>query len=431
MWNDEIEVVIDGALDVPAPMNMGVTRVQNDASPLALMVDAASKIRRDPKALIAAAKTIGGLLGTSGFYEFPAGGSTVSGVSIDLAQALAQQWGGIAYQVRIVSEEKLATGGKRVHLRATVTDLKALVAAEVDQVVTTSAPPGKFANKPDQAERWHAMQVQSAASKVVRNAILRVLPAWYVDPAFNAARETHNAQVTGGKTLPVARAGAVENFAKFGLKTDELEAFTGHAFDMWAAPQLSQLRSLYRDLETSTVSVEQVRANLRADATTAAVPATSGKTALGLKSGKTAPALPNGDDDPPTKPTGTDGGAGRGGNADAQGDGAQSGGAGEGAQAMATVHEIRVEREPDDSAGRENFTRDEEAWVTHLETLDAAGVCAAFHRRSAQFNRHSVIADRRRAAVTAIARTNGGNFPAAEKMLAEWATRGGRRAANG
>lgn len=437
MWNElndssDLATVENDAMEVAAAPVTSVARVSDDASPLALMVNAARGIVRSPKVLIEQAKQIGGLLGKDGFYRFPAGGAAVTGVSIDLAEALAQQWGGIAYQVRILNVEQLHTGGRKVHLRATVTDLKTLVAAEVDQVVSTSAPPGKFSKNNDQSERWHAMQTQSAASKIVRNAILRVLPAWYVNAAFEAAVSTDAQSATNGKSLPEARKGAVEHLTKaHGLTVAELEAVTGQPLDMWAAPQLGQLRDLAGDLKSSRISVEQVRASLREEPA-AAKP--SGKSALGLAAKTAAPVATTRDPDdepPPFGPTGTDGG--RGSSDDARGDGAEAS-TGAGAQARATVHELRVERDEPASSPRDNFAASPEAWEAHLEDAeDEWAAAGSYHKRSGAFNRANVADERKRATVTAIARRMGGDMERAQRFLDAFPTtrRPARKAANG
>jgi hypothetical protein len=286
MWNEEESFNSNGGSELapmsnePLAMATGVVRGPDDGSTLALMVNAARALVRDQAKLIARAKQIGGLLGSDGFYRFPAGGSTVQGPSIDMAQALAQEWGGIVYQVRIVSAVPLASGGQRVHLRASVADMKSLVAAEVDQIVTTSPPPGKFANKLDQVERWNGMQIQSAASKIVRNALLRVLPAWFVNAAFDAAVELDGNRALNGKTLPEARKGASDALLALGCALQEIEAFLGQPLDMWAVPQISALRDLYKQINTGALSVEAWRVALqeKADPTTGAPK----RSALGL-----------------------------------------------------------------------------------------------------------------------------------------------------
>ena len=403
MWNEEISDETEMATTDAAP----VARITQQMAPregraLELMVSAAQQaITRVPKEMIAAAKQIGGLLGAGGFYRFPAGGATVEGVSIDLAQALAQQWGGIAYQVRILSVDMLASGGRKVHLRATVTDLKSLVAAEVDQVVTTAAPPGKFAAKADQAERWHAMQAQSAASKIVRNAILRVLPAWYVGAAFNAARSTADHAATGGKTLPEARKAAVDLLAPFGVSRAEMEAHTGQPVDLWAAPQLHQLKDLHAELKGGRLSVEQFRASLAEAPTSTA----TGKSALGLNGKKAALAQKtgaNGDKPDPddTPPTGTDGprrGSESDEGADAAGFEAHRNAQG---QPQAKVTELSIVREDTE----EDLITKAAAWERHIGAMtDPWAVRGAFRKRVAAFNVEDVHAKREEQTLARIA----------------------------
>jgi len=270
MWDDDLDTPDNGhaaeLASVPVTtVGMAEASADDPGGMIATMLHAAQHLARDPKTLIARAKQIGGLLGERGFYRFPVGGKAVEGPSIDMAEALAQEWGGVLYRVHIVHSAPLPSGGMRLHLRAQVADMKTLVCAEVDQVIATTAPPGKFANKPEQSERWHGMQMQSAASKIVRNAILRVLPEWFVDPAFQAAKAAAAGQALNGKTLGQARQGALDALGSMGCGQAELERFLGQPFDMWAVPQIAALKSLYRDLRDGATSIEAWRASLAED----------------------------------------------------------------------------------------------------------------------------------------------------------------------
>jgi hypothetical protein len=245
------------------------------------LIQMAQNIKRDPGQMIRTAAQVGGLLGQSGFYRFPVGGAQVEGASIGLAQALAQAWRGIVYQVHILHSEPLGSGGRRIHLRARVLDLQAVVVVEMDQVVSTSAPPGKFANNPEQSERWHTMQTQSAASKVMRNAILRVLPDWYVDAGFEAAREAAAKTATGGKPLPAARMEALGALAGYGATKEDLELAIGMPVDLWAAPQLQLCRDLFVAFKSGNLSIEAWKKSLQPEAAPARP---TGKSALGIAS---------------------------------------------------------------------------------------------------------------------------------------------------
>jgi hypothetical protein len=252
-----------------------------------MMIGYARELAREPAKMIARATHIGALLGKKGFYRFPMGGKPVEGASIKLAQALVQEWGGVAYQVRVLHVEHIAGGGRRIHLRASVIDLKTLVAAEIDQVATTLAPPGKFALDVEQAERWHSMQTQSAASKVVRNAILRVLPSWLVDAGLRAAIDADAKAALVGKPLPEARAEAVEVFdSSFGITKAELEQYFGLVVELWAVPQISDLMSLSHDFGDGRTTVAAWRSALAATTEKAS----GGKNAIGIKTSPPATA---------------------------------------------------------------------------------------------------------------------------------------------
>lgn len=284
-WDIEPEDDLEPAADEPKVLaesaSRGLVPMPADGGPLSMMVSASRDLVREPRQLLAHAKQVGSLLGKTGYYRFPMAGKPVQGVSIGLAQALAQVYGGISFQVRIVKSEPLHTGGKRLHLRATVVDMKQLVAGEIDAVVATIAPPGKFAQDFEQSERWHAMQSQSAASKVVRNAILDVLPKWFVDAGFNAAMDADDRRITGGKSLPEARADAIAALGTLGVTQPEVEAHVEQPIDLWAAPQLSVLRDLYSAIKKGRMSIEQFRASLEASKVPPPA-ATTGKSALGL-----------------------------------------------------------------------------------------------------------------------------------------------------
>lgn len=228
-------------------------------------VAAARGLRRDAKQMLDRATWIGGALADDGFYSFPTGDSKVEGPSIDLAQALAQEWGGLIFEVETVSASPTSAGGQRVHLRARVFDLIKVVAVSVDQVVSTSPPPGKFANKADQAERWHTMQLQSASSKIVRNAILRILPAWYVDAALASAKSAASDNILSGKPLAEVRDDVLGAFARnYRMTAAELAAYVDMPVELWVVAQLRELRDLVNDFRAGRATPDSIRAKLKA-----------------------------------------------------------------------------------------------------------------------------------------------------------------------
>lgn len=285
MWENDKELATTSDVRIETTASeRGTFPRPDDDTPLGAMMGYAQALVRDPAKLIARARQVGGLLAKKGFYQFGFGGKQVSGASVVLAQALAQEWGGVTTQVKILRTEHLSGGGRRIHFRATTTDMKMLVAAQIEAEATTVAPPGRFAEDPEQSERWHSMQTQKASSTIVRNAILDILPAWYVDAGKNAAIAAEEEQATGGKPLPEARIGALTALGAIGITQAEAEAYVGEPLDLWAAPQLSLLRDLYGNISKARMSVEQFRARAKPSTTSEPAAVSVGnKASLGIK----------------------------------------------------------------------------------------------------------------------------------------------------
>jgi hypothetical protein len=212
---------------------------------------------RDVVAMLDEARRVGELLGDRAYYDFPAGQGRVTGATIDLMDALAIVWGRLVSRVEILDERR-----DRVFLRGRVIDLLALTAVERDYVSAISPAPGKFASKPDQADRWRVMQLQAASSKAIRGALEHALPVWLVDAALDSARTAAARAATGGKPLPEARAAAMEALAKHGIDRDLAVQTVGQPYDLWTSRELAELRQLFAELKRGEISVEVLRARV-------------------------------------------------------------------------------------------------------------------------------------------------------------------------
>ena len=292
------------------------TQRRSEYAELAELASAAGP--RDTRKLLEEARRVGALLGSRAYYDFPAGGGRVTGPSIDLMDALAIVWGRLVQRVEVLEETR-----DRVHLRGRIVDLLALTATERDYVSAIAPAPGKFASKPDQADRWRVMQIQSASSKAVRGALEHALPVWLVDAALDSARREATQQATGGKPLPEARALAVEALGRLGLDRGTLEVLVEQPVDLWTAEELAQLRALHGRLKSGEVAVEAVIAEAQLKASAAKPAAQQGQqtdrlASLGLgrpqqsapppspssaPSGGGDPAPASGGEPPATKPS--------------------------------------------------------------------------------------------------------------------------------
>jgi len=97
-WGDDAP--LEGELE-PQQLQTIPTQSQAGGTDYGSMIQLAQSIQRNPAEMIRRAKQVGTLLAGDGFYSWKQGKGMVEGASIDLAEALAQQWGGIVYEVRI------------------------------------------------------------------------------------------------------------------------------------------------------------------------------------------------------------------------------------------------------------------------------------------------------------------------------------------
>lgn len=194
-------------------------------------------------------------------YSFPAGGSRIEGATIWLIGALWQDYGHLLVDSEVTEER--ADGG--VKITTTVIDRINGTIYRRDHRYTLAPAPGKFANKVDQRSRWEAMQLQSAISKAERTTVEHFLPAWYVDAAKDAAYQAMGSKLltkeVDGRRVTVslgeALGEAVAAYKALGVSQAQLEARLGAERPLWALTDLSELRVLYRELKSGTVTIPQ------------------------------------------------------------------------------------------------------------------------------------------------------------------------------
>jgi len=247
---------------------------------------------RDPDRLIRAAEAIGGRLGEDGFYSWEVfnrktqENDVIEGVSIDLVEALREAWGFTAVEARIAN-----LTGDLVLLDAEVFDAKNGNLTARPALFTLSQPPGKFAQDHEQANRWRAMQFQSAVSKAVRGALEHALPAWYVNAGFRAAKKAVEAKLPTGEQLEVALAKSVAGFrATHGVSVEELAEYLRVPRGAWDGRCGMRLGSLWTALEKGQTTVAETFEPIRA--ALAAKQKPPAESAGGASAAAAPPALP-------------------------------------------------------------------------------------------------------------------------------------------
>ena len=145
------------------------------------------------------------------FYKLPRAGSFIEGISVRMAEIIANSWGNLRCQSRIVSND-----GKVLTAQAVCHDLETNVAimTEVKRKITDKQ--GRTFNEDMQVVTGNA-----ACSIAFRNAVLKVVPKAYTHRIMERVKQV---SLGNAATLEKRRNGAVEFFVKAGvLKADLLE----------------------------------------------------------------------------------------------------------------------------------------------------------------------------------------------------------------
>lgn len=115
-------------------------------------------------------------------YSVPRGGKSVSGPSVHLAKILAQNWGNMRIETKVV-----ATDDKHVTSQAVAFDLETNLAIKVE---VKRSIVGKFGRYNDD---MITVTGNAGNSIALRNAVLAVIPKGVVDKCYNTAK----AKITG------------------------------------------------------------------------------------------------------------------------------------------------------------------------------------------------------------------------------------------
>jgi hypothetical protein len=183
-------------------------------------------------------------------YVFPRGGTTVSGPSIRLAEAIAQNWGNIAFGVR---ELQTIEGASMV--MAYCYDLETNTRAEriftVKHVRTSKAKGTVTLTDPRDI---YEMTFNQAARRL-RACILQVIPGDVVELATEACR----AVLAAGEddVTPENVAKMVKSFEKFEVTEEMLVARMGMKLSALAPAQMVTLRKIWTSLNDGMSPVNQ------------------------------------------------------------------------------------------------------------------------------------------------------------------------------
>lgn len=208
---------------------------------------------RNLSQVIKDAQFVGSKMGRRAIYSWTQGGSVIEGPTVKLMYALAQVWGHNAVQVRMTER----TPTKARFLGRFIDAINKTV-VEREYQFSLSPPPGKFASKADQRQRWETIQEQSAASKAVRGVMEAGIPEWLVDAAVQSALSSAENEALRGRTLAEAIPDCLLIFKKdYGVTKEQMEARCGRPSDVWSVRDIITFRELYANIKNGDILVSE------------------------------------------------------------------------------------------------------------------------------------------------------------------------------
>ncbi|MFB7285484.1 hypothetical protein [Actinacidiphila glaucinigra] len=219
------------------------------------------------------------------FFSYTRGGKKVTGPTIHLARALVGIWGNLQVGVHELSRD-VAAGQSEV--LAFAWDLQANVrVANIFIVPHLRDARGDKNPLPELRDVYENNANQGA--RRLREAILSVLPVWFVDEA--KAICTATIENGGGVPLPQRIARTLKAFEDIAVTADRIERQLGRGSDKWTARDLADLTITYQSIRRNETTAEEEFPSQVTSAEILTTPATPAMTAVPAGNGD-QPATP-------------------------------------------------------------------------------------------------------------------------------------------
>ena len=238
---------IDGIAETAGEM-AAVTREQTEIQ--SAIVAAKRFPRNEQSAFVRAVNSFTRLTMAEGAtYNFPRGGKTVEGPSVDCARELARVWGNIRYGLRVVSQSS-----ERMHIKAYALDLETNTYVEAeDEFSKLIQRRDKYSGEtkwiqPDERDLRELMNRRGAIA--IRNCTLQVLPSDLVDDVLKTAKHTLQRDATSAleKNRDDIVKQLVVMFDRQGVSVSMLEAYLGHKLDVVTADEVAALKQILQSI---------------------------------------------------------------------------------------------------------------------------------------------------------------------------------------
>lgn len=175
-------------------------------------------------------------------YQYPKGGQTVTGPSIRLAEALAQNWGNMDTGI-IELERKQGESTAMAFAVDLETNYRKSVIFTVPHEIGTKAGVKRLTDARDIYET-----VMNSGSRRLRNCILAVIPGDVIDEAEKACDETLK-QAAGSEPIQDRIRNMATHFDSFNVTGDMIAKKFGCKLESLSEVQLAQLRKIAMSLK--------------------------------------------------------------------------------------------------------------------------------------------------------------------------------------
>lgn len=187
-------------------------------------------------------------------YALPRGGKPITGPSVHLAKIIAQQYGNLRAEARVVS-----VTGTQVISRGTAWDLENnfAVAFEVRRSIMGSK--GRF------SEDMITVTGNAANAIAYRNAIFTVVPKAITDKVYKAAQECITGDLSDETKLIKRRDGAIKYFNdQYGITEEEVVMLCGkQTVNQIGVEEIALLLGIQQSLKDGDTTVEEVMSPYR------------------------------------------------------------------------------------------------------------------------------------------------------------------------
>lgn len=183
-------------------------------------------------------------------YSLPRGGKSVSGPSVHLANILAQTWGNMRVEAKVIGADKT-----HVTSQATCFDLENNLAVRIEVKRRITDKYGKRFN-----DDMITVTGNAANSIAKRNAILSVIPKSVVESTYNAAQQMITGDISDENKLISKRKNVFEGYQNtHGLNENQVLSLIGlRSINQVKKDELVQLIGIAQAIKDGDTTVEEL-----------------------------------------------------------------------------------------------------------------------------------------------------------------------------